>query len=345
MLFGIGSLLPWNAVLTALDFFFGVFPSHNPAFVFGLTLNAPNFIFNFVGIFIAKYISLKARLVVGLIFIFFLTIAMPFVAEYLTESVAWIITLAIIVVMGIASSFVQGGFFGFAGIFPFKYTGAVMLGNGFSGLAMNFFRMITLAIFPPGEDTENDNSAFIGCLIYFAIASLLVIACIIGYFWVCKTEFAKHYIQKAGVKMDDDSAVMRAASRGSGYYAPGDILANSKTQHNTTAMSENDLPTVSSRDEGSNKTFFQVYSDISLMALQVFLCFVITFVVFPGTTLSTKFNFLGSSPKDMAWFSVLMITCFNVFDTIGRFSGGYKQILSPNMLFILTSFRLIFIPL
>ena len=81
------------------------------------------------------------------------------------------------------------------------------------------------------------------------------------------------------------------------------------------------------------------------MALQVFTSFVITFVVFPGTTLSTHFDFLGTSNKDKAWFSVLIITLFNVFDTIGRFAGGYKQLLSPNTLFSLTVFRLIFIPL
>ena len=135
-----------------------------------------------MGIFLAKYLSLKLRLITGLLFVFGLTLTMPFIVRYLSEDTAWVIILIIIVVYGIASSFVQGGIFGFAGIFPFKYTGAVMLGNGFSGLAMNGFRMICLAIFPPSNDTSSsDDNAFIGWLIYFAIASLLVICCI---FWI-----------------------------------------------------------------------------------------------------------------------------------------------------------------
>lgn len=81
------------------------------------------------------------------------------------------------------------------------------------------------------------------------------------------------------------------------------------------------------------------------MAIQVFVCFFVTFVVFPGTSLGTKFDFLGTTNRDFAWFAVLMITTFNVFDTIGRFAGGYKQIFTPSSVFTLTVFRLIFIPI
>lgn len=68
--------------------------------------------------------------------------------------------------------------------------------------------------------------------------------------------------------------------------------------------------------------------------------------MFPGTTLSTNFDFLGTpTNKELAWFSVLMITCFNIFDTIGRYLGGKIHLLSPNTVFLLSSSRLIFIPL
>lgn len=336
-------MLPWNAVLTALDFFMQSFPSHNPAFIFGLTLNAPNFTFNFIGILLARHIPLKIRFVGGLIVIFCLTLSMPFISNYLEESTAWIIILIIIVVLGVANSFVQGGAFGFASIFPFKCTGGVMLGNGFSGLAMNFFRMLTLAAFPPKDDAEkSDNSAFIGCLIYFAIAALIVICCILGYFWVCKTEYAMFYIQKAGTKVDSEERVIRAASLGSGSF--GQPAGRVNGTPNASEQSYNDVTVASPGDQPEPKSFVGVYADVAVLALQVFLCFVITFVVFPGTSLSTKFDFLGNTKKDMAWFSLLMITCFNLFDTIGRFAGGYIQLFTPKTVFILTVVRLIFIP-
>ena len=66
--------------------------------------------------------------------------------------------------------------------------------------------------------------------------------------------------------------------------------------------------------------------------------------MFPGTSLSTNFNFLGTSNRDFAWFSVILITTFNVFDTIGRFAGGFKQIFTPWSVLFLTILRLVFIP-
>ena len=155
-------MLPWNAVLTALDFFEENFPDYKPSFVFGLTLNAPNFFFNFVGIFAARYISLTVRFIAGLIAVFALTILMPFITKYMEQDTAWAIIIIVIVLLGVANSFVQGGAFGFAGMFPFKYTGGVMLGNGFSGLSVNIIRMILLAIFPPSEDDEGPDKEFIG---------------------------------------------------------------------------------------------------------------------------------------------------------------------------------------
>jgi len=98
-------------------------------------------------------------------------------------------------------------------------------------------------------------------------------------------------------------------------------------------------------DEIHTSTIGKIYSDCGIMALQVFLCFTITFVVFPGTTLATRFDFLGDSNRDKAWFSVLMVTIFNLFDTIGRFAGGSIQIFSEKTVFFLTVSRLVFIPL
>lgn len=332
-------MLPWNAVLTALDFFIVSFPDYNPAFVFGLTLNAPNFTFNFVNIMFAKHISQTLRIITSLIVIFACTWAMPFVAEYLDGSTSWILILLVIVVMGIASSFSQGGLFGYASIFPQEYTGAVMLGNGISGLSMNALRMITLAIFPPDEEGHTSNKDFIGSMIYFAIASLIVICCIIGFFYVNTTPFARYYLTKAGSKVNDRTK--SAGSIGNAGLLANNIILQDDLVNETAVNSQNTFVQESS--------ILDVYRKIGFMAIQVFVCFTITFVVFPGTTLSTSFDFLGDNEanknKRGAWFAVLMVTFFNIFDTIGRFLPSKLQLFTPNNVFILTVSRLIFIPL
>jgi len=149
------------------------------------------------------------------------------------------------------------------------------------------------------------------------------------------------YIKKSGTKIGDLKRELIMATRGSGSVGHLNAILNNTPQ--VSAISDAD--TINLSKTHHRKSFFQVYYDVSLMAIQVFLCFTITFVVFPGTSLGTKFDFLGTSNKDFAWFAVLMITTFNVFDTIGRFAGGYKQIFSPYTVFILTVTRLVFIPL
>jgi equilibrative nucleoside transporter 1/2/3 len=348
VLFGIGILLPWNAVLTALDFFIISYPNYNPAFVFGLTLNAPNFAFNFVTIFFAKYISQTLRIVSSLVVIFACTWAMPIVAEYTDGSTSWVLILIVIVVMGIASAFSQGGLFGFASMFPGQYTGAVMLGNGLSGLSMNVLRMITLAAFPPAEEGDKSNNKdFIGSMIYFAIASLIVICCIFGFFYVLKTPFAHYYIKQAGSQVNDRTRSAEIAARAAGSIGnPG--LMSDNLAHND---EDNHIDTGVNSDHHfvHESGILDVYKKIGFMAVQVFLCFTITFVVFPGTSLSTKFDFLGTNEatanKRGAWFSVIMITIFNVFDTIGRFLPAKIQLFTPNTVFALSISRLIFIPL
>ena len=261
VLFGIGNLLPWNAVLTALDFFIQYFPGYKPDFVFGLTINCPNFVFNFLGIFYARYISLKTRIISGFLGIFCLTISMPFVTRYVEEDTAWIIMLIIIVIYGISSSFAGGAVFGLAGVFPFKYTGAVMLGNGFSGLTMNALRMIWLAIFPPSDDNSSaDNNAFIGCLIYFSIASLIVIWCIFGFLWVSRTEFARYYIHKSGSKIGSFNREVISAARESVSVGHLNAVLNNTPIIERIKQEELENGKASMHTQRPN-TFFKVYRD------------------------------------------------------------------------------------
>jgi len=44
----------------------------------------------------------------------------------------------------------------------------------------------------------------------------------------------------------------------------------------------------------------------------------VTFIVFPGVTAATSLSFISSR----AWFDLVMVSIFNVFDTIGRYVGG-----------------------
>ena len=52
---------------------------------------------------------------------------------------------------------------------PPKYSGAVMVGNGLSGIIIGIFRAITLLIFPSKEDE------YYGARTYFLISALFLV--------------------------------------------------------------------------------------------------------------------------------------------------------------------------
>ena len=54
------------------------------------------------------------------------------------------------------------------------------------------------------------------------------------------------------------------------------------------------------------------------MLFHIFWSMLVTFIVFPGVTCAQSLQYLNS----YAWFSLLTVTLFNVFDTIGRYVGG-----------------------
>lgn len=89
----------------------------------------------------------------------------------------FITDICILIIFGATGGVVQGSVFGLAGMLPFKYMGAVMFGNGLSGITLNVLRAITLAAFPP--ETGSDNN-FLGSLVYFILAAIILVFAAVG---------------------------------------------------------------------------------------------------------------------------------------------------------------------
>lgn len=78
------------------------------------------------------------------------------------------------------------------------------------------------------------------------------------------------------------------------------------------------------------------------LAIQAFISFLITFLLYPGVLLATKFDFLGNTKSAKSWFNILMITIFSSGDSIGRYLAGVKQLFSHKTIIILSLARWIF---
>ncbi|XWS68984.1 hypothetical protein CRYUN_Cryun04dG0140800 [Craigia yunnanensis] len=109
---GVGFLLPWNAFITAVDYFSYLYPEASVDRVFAVV-----YMLGRVGLYDGFYITVG---VVGL--------------------------------AGIADALVQGGLIGAAGELPKRYMQAIVAGTAGSGVFVSVLRILTKAVFPQDAD-------------------------------------------------------------------------------------------------------------------------------------------------------------------------------------------------
>ena len=91
------------------------------------------------------------------------------------------------------------------------------------------------------------------------------------------------------------------------------------------------------------KNIMTIYKRIFLLAMQATIVFGVTFLVYPGTILSTKFDMLDGNKSAESWFNIIMLTIFSLCDTIGRFLAGVWRPFNKNTIAIMTFGRFVFI--
>ena len=72
--------------------------------------------------------------------------------------------------------------------------GAIMFGNGLSGISLNVVRMICLVSIP--------NNDYLGSLVYFILAAILLVFCAFAMWRFLQLEFVKYHITKANEEKD-----------------------------------------------------------------------------------------------------------------------------------------------
>jgi len=73
-----------------------------------------------------------------------------------------------------------------ANYFPMECVSALSIGASVAGITMNAARACVLLIFGSGEETR-----FLGVMVFFVIAALIVGYQIINHFMISKTDFYK----------------------------------------------------------------------------------------------------------------------------------------------------------
>ena len=194
ILFGLASLLGWNAIMSELPFFTFYLKKMDPATSFPFLNYALNIVLQFLMLYNRNLVPLRFRLIGGLISGTIIMILLPTIVLVMEQNSTAnvIVTGAIILIMGMVNALCSGGFFALVSFFPNNLMIAFSAGQGFSGVMMNIIQYIVLGSVNSGDKKKDlDRTAWI----YFGISSgcLLIILMILLY--QLRTDFFKYYLK------------------------------------------------------------------------------------------------------------------------------------------------------
>ncbi|XP_072965637.1 equilibrative nucleotide transporter 1 [Typha angustifolia] len=276
---GTGFLLPWNAFITAVDYFTYLYPNVPVDRVFSVSymLSCLIPLLLIVG-FGAHKSSTRIRINYGLSLFVLALLIVPIMDAVYVKGVrgiyaAYDVTVAATIICGVADALVQGGVIGSAGELPERYMQAVVAGTAASGVLVSAMRVFTKAIYP-----QDANGLRSSAILYFVVGIVVMAICIVCYNVADKLPVVQHY-------------------------------KNIKLQ----ALKEESSEKGSLTGSAWRSTLWNIVGRVKLFGFGLFLIYVVTLSIFPGYITEDVHSELL---KD--WYPIILIAGYNVFDLIGK---------------------------
>jgi solute carrier family 29 (equilibrative nucleoside transporter), member 1/2/3 len=282
-------------------------------FIMSIVFNIATVTFQFLGVGFGEKVSLTARVLLTFVPFVAAMVLVPFVRQ-MVESVAARLglVLALVFVAGMSTAVGFNCIVGLASQFPPEYVGAVMLGQGVAGVAVGAIRIVTKASFgesPGGVSTST--------MLYFLLAAGVEVLCIVFYFVLIRTTFARYHMAKATAVHD-----LSDRSPGASHDKEADALLSGGA---------GEAPKASVR---------VVLRKVLLQGFTVWSVFFVTLSLFPGVTSLIQGTAGDFPPGD--WFGIANIFLFQIFDFVGRTLPRWVVIIPPRLLWIFSVARVVF---
>lgn len=188
---GIGVLIAWNAILTALDWYNDKFPTQNPGFWFPLLNFFPALVFQPLTILYGHHVRFNKRIIVSYIVVALILGLTPPIVELTNQDLGFIIICILTFIGGAFNAVGQTSVFGLASTLGSKYNSGVMLGNGLSGLSIALLRLICIETFP------QDSSGYLeSTSVYFGISGGVLVLCMFAQLHLMKNPHVIECISK-----------------------------------------------------------------------------------------------------------------------------------------------------
>lgn len=292
ILFGMGSLLAWNAILTELPLFNAFISELRPYQSIAFLNFLPNITLQFILLKKNNLFKIQNQLIFSLIFSIALLIIIPAALIFLNFNfiLYMIIIICLILIMGLINALCTSGFFSFATYFPLEMIIALSTGQGFAAIFLN---VVMFIIIPFTNFSDEKQKEIIRAIIFFSVSILILIICLFCLIFSITNDYFKYFLNKKNEGVEIGK------------------ITNDKEQsdHNEelTELTDNN---VEIDYQMSFIDMFFLLKDINLLCVFIY---IITFAVYPTAFENVVLFNLG----DYSFNTLLSI--YNVFDTLGRY--------------------------
>ena len=322
ILFGLASLLGWNAIMSELPFFTFYLEKMDPATSFPFLNYALNIVLQFLMLYNRNLVPLKFRLIGGLIFDTIIMITLPIIVLFMEKNSTAnvIITGALILIMGMVNALCSGGFFALVSFFPNNLMIAFSAGQGFSGVLMNIIQYIVLGCVNSGNKQKDlDLTAWI----YFGISAGCLFLTLILLISQLNTDFFKYYLKPLNdrikqEKENKNTEIISPSERDTKFnlekndsFNPDNKEKNDDNEGNIIPKEEEtNISKVKKRKEISFFEMFKILMDLDILR---------TYINFISNTLFPKAGITQSLFSLDKYKTVTILLLNNFTDFFGRY--------------------------
>ncbi|KAL1550879.1 Epsin-1, required for endocytosis and actin patch assembly [Salvia divinorum] len=275
---GVGYLLPWNAFITAVDYFSFLYPDASVDRVFGVVYMLLGLTSVLIIIAFAHRSNAVVRINAGYALFLLSLVVVPLMDVWYVEGRvgvygAYYVTVGVVGLCGVADGLVQGGVVGNAGELPERYMQAVVAGTAASGVIVSLLRVLTKAIYPQDASGLRKSAN-----LYFIFTIVVMILNIIFYNVAHKLPVIKYYNDLKKVAANEEKE------------QKGELTGKLW-----------------------RSTLWEIVGNVKWYGYGIMIIYVVTLCIFPG---SITEDVHSDILKD--WFPIVLIACYNVFDLVGK---------------------------
>ena len=300
LIFGIGGLLAWNAILSDINFFINFLPRMDPPVYFPFLNFFLNIIFQFILLFQPKFMTYKKQLLISVMGSAISLILLPLFVLLLKRDsdINVIITGIMILLQGLLNAVCQSSFFGLVSYFPIDMIVSMSTGQGVAGILMNTIQYLVLIFIGDtnlkNSQEKNDIIVKKGGIIFFSISVIIILICFLFIILV----YRNNYFRKQ-------------------LLLSGEYGKVKKNEAENLILKEDDQYKYNKPRQISFLELTKLLLDVNILTTVLYL---ITFSLFPGVCLKFKLYSLTGG-----FSSNTIVSLYNIFDTIGRSIVSYFQ--------------------